>query len=147
LISAMRLSSRFLISAEGLAGHEDQYRDISDPDQVLLVYNSVNERGDAIPPPQFLRFDPNIGNYQAAKATHEANIQQLTRTPPSALGESQGAQESGRKIRELNMQSGLANSDAGRGLESSGASAVPGSHRLHASCVLAAPSDAHDRAR
>jgi hypothetical protein len=110
-------SSRFLISAEGLSGHEDQYRNINDPDETLLVYNAFNEAREPIPPPQFVRFDPNIQNYLAAKQAYEQDIQQLTRTPAAMLGESMGAQESGEKIKQLKMQSGLANSHAGRGLK------------------------------
>jgi hypothetical protein len=83
----------------------------------LLVYNAFNESREPIPPPQFVRFDPNINNYLLAKGAYEQDIQQLTRTPAAALGESMGAQESGEKIKQLKMQSGLANSHAGRGLK------------------------------
>lgn len=110
-------ASKFMIGTAALAGHEDQYRDLTDPDVTLLTYNEYDEQGRQLAPPVFQRFAVDINNYIAAKQQFENDLQQLTRTPASALGESQYANESGSKIRQLQQQSGLANSHAGRGLK------------------------------
>jgi hypothetical protein len=110
-------TSKFLVGAAAMAGHENQYRDVTDPDVTILSFNEYDEQGRQLNPPLFQRFEPPIQNYIIAKQQHEADIQQLTRTPPAALGIAQGSQESGERVKQLQQQSGLANSHAGRGLK------------------------------
>jgi hypothetical protein len=43
-------TSKFLVGAAAMAGHENQYRDVTDPDITTLSFNEYDESGAAVKP-------------------------------------------------------------------------------------------------
>jgi len=110
-------TSKFLLGSAAITGHENQYRDVSNPDQTVLLYNEYDEQGRQLAPPIYQRYETNMQNYIVTIQQIDGDIQEATRTPPAALGLAQSASESGKKVQLLQQQSGLANSHAGRSLK------------------------------
>jgi hypothetical protein len=110
-------TSKFMVGSSAIAGHEHQYRDVSNPDQTVLLFNEYDEQGRQLTPPIYQRYETNMQNYIMTLQQIDGDIQEATRTPPAALGLAQSAMESGKKVQLLQQQSGLANSHAGRSLK------------------------------
>src|SRR3982750_3592655 len=109
-------SSKFLVGRTAMAGHEQQYRDVNNPDITVLSFNEYDEAGKPLPAPLFQQYQMDVQNYSIALQQTEDDIRQLTRTPPAALGLQQSASESGKKVELLQQQSGMMNSHAAAGL-------------------------------